>query len=196
MSELVLESREYDLLLGRILPDGSRLSGLIDKYSEDVNGLVNIQNVIQVVAEDSERKGMFEDSVRLYDLAKMHEKTIELLNKLLAQVITQQNVPESRRDRLQVRPLFFSLRFVQVWSLTQFYSVDFAKSRINVKVCFQQTHNQGLRQYLLTVSLYLCSTGSNAQGESRAREGRSVSSKSPSRVRDGDEGVAGRNGRE
>ena len=135
MSELVLESREYDLLLGRILPDGSRLSGLIDKYSEDVNGLVNIQNVIQVVAEDSERKGMFEDSVRLYDLAKMHEKTIELLNKLLAQVITQQNVPESRRDRLQVRPLFFSLRFVQVWSLTQFYSVDFAKSRINVKKC-------------------------------------------------------------
>ena len=116
MSELVLESREYDLLLGRILPDGSRLSGLIDKYSEDVNGLVNIQNVIQVVAEDSERKGMFEDSVRLYDLAKMHEKTIELLNKLLAQVVTQQNVPESRRDRLQVWPLthfFFSFHFCE-----------------------------------------------------------------------------------
>ena len=34
----------------------------------------------------------------------------------------------------------------------------------------------------LTVSLYLCSSGSNARGESR--------------VRDGDEGVAGRNGRE
>ena len=101
VSELVLESREFDLLLGRILPDGSRLPGLIDMYADDVNGLVNIQNVIQVVAEDSERKGMFEDSVRLYDLAKMHEKTIELLNKLLAQVVAQQNVPESRRDRLQ-----------------------------------------------------------------------------------------------
>ena len=48
----------------------------------------------------------------------------------------------------------------------------------------------------LTVSLYLCSSGSNEQGESRAREWRRVSSKSPSRVRDGDEGVAGRNGRE
>ena len=46
------------------------------------------------------------------------------------------------------------------------------------------------------VSLYLCSSGSNARGESRAREGRRVSSKSPSRVRDGDEEVAGRNGRE
>ena len=48
----------------------------------------------------------------------------------------------------------------------------------------------------LTVSLYLCSSGSNARGESRAQEGRRVSSKSPSRVRDGDEGVVRRNGRE
>ena len=33
----------------------------------------------------------------------------------------------------------------QVWSLTQFYSVDFSQSSIGgKKVCFQQTHNQGL----------------------------------------------------
>ena len=47
----------------------------------------------------------------------------------------------------------------------------------------------------LTVPLYLCSSGSNARGESRAREGRRVSSKSPSRVRDGDVGVAEKNRR-
>ena len=41
----------------------------------------------------------------------------------------------------------------QVWSLTRFYSVDFSKSGIGVKkVRLQQTHNQGLRQLLLTVS--------------------------------------------
>ena len=44
----------------------------------------------------------------------------------------------------------------QVWSLTQFYSVDFSKSRIGVKkVRFQQTYNQGLRQLYLTVSWVL-----------------------------------------
>ena len=48
----------------------------------------------------------------------------------------------------------------------------------------------------LTVSLFLCRSGSNTWGQSRALEGRHVSSKSPSRVRDGDKGVAGRNGRE
>ena len=48
----------------------------------------------------------------------------------------------------------------------------------------------------LMVSLFLCSSGSNARGVARALEGRRVSSKSPSRVRDGDEGAAGRNRRE
>ena len=43
----------------------------------------------------------------------------------------------------------------------------------------------------LTVSLYLCSSSSNAQGQSRALEGHLVSSKSLSRVRDVDEVVAG-----
>ena len=36
------------------------------------------------------------------------------------------------------------------------------------------------------------SSGSNAQGELRVLEGRRVSSKCPSRDRDGDEGVAGK----
>ena len=48
----------------------------------------------------------------------------------------------------------------------------------------------------LTVYLFLSTSGSNARGESRALEGRRVSSKSPSRVQDGDEGVAGRKYRE
>ena len=41
----------------------------------------------------------------------------------------------------------------QVWSPTQFSSVDFSLSRIGVKKCVN--NNQGLRQLLLTVSLDL-----------------------------------------
>ena len=45
----------------------------------------------------------------------------------------------------------------QVWSLTQFYSVDFSQSRIGVKKCvFNKTHNQGLCQLSSTVSWDLC----------------------------------------
>ena len=72
----------------------------------------------------------------------------------------------------------------QVWPLTQFCPVDFSQSTSVPSA----PH--------LTVSLYLYSSGINAWGESRALEGQRVSSKSPSRVRNRDEGVAGRNGRE
>ena len=48
----------------------------------------------------------------------------------------------------------------------------------------------------IKVSLILCRFGSNTYGESRALEGRLVSSNSLSRVGDGDEGVGGRKVRE
>ena len=92
----------------------------------------------------------------------------------------------------------------------RFFSVDFSQSRIGVtkcvfnkrtiKVCISYFwHCPGTSASIashLTMSLFLCSSGSNAQGESRALEGRRVSSRGPSRVWDGDQGVAGRNIRE
>lgn len=97
VSELVLESRQFDLLLGHIQADGVRTPGLVDRF----NGQgVEAQQIIEMVAEDSEEKGMFEDSVKLYDLARNHEKVVELLCKLLAQVVAQAAVAESRRERL------------------------------------------------------------------------------------------------
>ena len=97
----------------------------------------------------------------------------------------------------------------QVWSLTQFYSVELSQSRICVKKCsfIKRTikicasfcwrcHGTSAPSAAhLTVSLYLCSSRSNAQGELRPLEGHCVSWKSPSRVQDRDEGVAGRNGK-
>ena len=71
----------------------------------------NTHRIIELVAEDSEAKGMFEDSVKLYDLAKKHDKVIELLNKLLAQVISLPPVAESRRDRLQKQAIDVAKRY-------------------------------------------------------------------------------------
>ena len=56
-----------------------------------------LMKVIEAVAADSERKGMFEESVKLYDLAGKHEKVIGLLNKLLSQVslLTKRSLPHA-----------------------------------------------------------------------------------------------------
>lgn len=101
VSELVLETREFEMLLGKMEPDGTRKPGALDKFQDDT------QKIIEAVARDTENKGMFEDAVKLYDLAQQHEKALSLFNKLLCQVVAEPASPSSSRDRL--RTLAFSV---------------------------------------------------------------------------------------
>ena len=71
----------------------------------------------------------------------------------------------------------------QVWSLTQFYSVDFSKSRISGKKC---VFYKGTIQVCVSC-WWLCPCISVVPEATHETE---------TRVRDGDEGVAGRNRRE
>ncbi|XP_055955710.1 nuclear pore complex protein Nup93 [Patella vulgata] len=95
VSELVLETREFEMLLGKLERDGSRRAGAIDKFNRDTH------KIIKHVAEDTESKGLFEDAIRLYDLSKNHDKALSLMNKLLSQVVPQPTSPQSNRDRLR-----------------------------------------------------------------------------------------------
>ena len=45
--------------------DGTRRPGAIDKFHLDT------KDIVEVVAEDTETKGHFEDAVKLYDLAQV-----------------------------------------------------------------------------------------------------------------------------
>ena len=109
VAELVLESRQFELLLGSLMPDGSRAPGLVDKFG----GLVEAGTIIELVARDSEERGLLEDAVMLYDLANKHGKVVGLLNTLLAQVISSPATPESRRDRLQRQAVAVAKRYKQ-----------------------------------------------------------------------------------
>ncbi|XP_064611037.1 nuclear pore complex protein Nup93-like [Liolophura sinensis] len=95
ISELVQETREFDMLLGRLEADGTRRPGVIDKFHGDT------QKIIELVAKDTEVKGLLEDSIKLYDLAGKHDKVLELLNKLLGQVVSQPSSAQSSRDRVK-----------------------------------------------------------------------------------------------
>ncbi|XP_041375379.1 nuclear pore complex protein Nup93-like isoform X2 [Gigantopelta aegis] len=95
VSQLVLDTKEFDMLLGRMERDGSRKPGAIDKFNPDT------QKIIEFVAKDTDSKGMFEEAVRLYDLAGNYDKALALMNKLLSQVIAQPGTPQSSRTRLK-----------------------------------------------------------------------------------------------
>lgn len=105
VSELVRETKEYEMLLGRLLADGTRKPGAIDKFQ------VETQTIIEKVARDTESKGAFEDAVRLYDLASKHDKVLELLNKLLSQIVSQTSGNQASRDRLKSLALGVAERY-------------------------------------------------------------------------------------
>ena len=106
---------------------------------------------------------------------------------------SKRDTPVGQRDHHRLLLYLQSGGVLVVTSGHQIYSIllltfhnqgSVQKSALNAPSRF-------LRQLLLTLSLFLCSSGSNAQGKSRALEGGRVSLTSPSK--DGDEGVAGRN---
>ncbi|MEE6499743.1 hypothetical protein FKM82_003573 [Ascaphus truei] len=95
VSELVIESGEFDMLLGRLEKDGSRKPGVIDKFTKDT------KPIISHVASVAEHKGMFEEAAKLYDLSKNPDKVLELTNKLLSPVVSQVSAPQSNKERLK-----------------------------------------------------------------------------------------------
>lgn len=105
ISELVLETREFEMLLGKLEPDGKRKPGCIDKFHKDT------QKIIEVVAKDSADKGLSEEAVKLFDLAKNHDRALEILNKLLSQVISASSGLQSPRDRLQTLAVDLAQRY-------------------------------------------------------------------------------------
>ncbi|XP_056137865.1 nuclear pore complex protein Nup93 isoform X2 [Lampris incognitus] len=105
VSELVIESREFDMLLGRLEKDGSRKPGVIDKFAGDTRA------IISKVALEAENKGLFEEAVKLYDLAKNPDKVLELMNRLLSPVIAQVSAFQSNRERLKNTALAIAERY-------------------------------------------------------------------------------------
>ncbi|ELT94870.1 hypothetical protein CAPTEDRAFT_177509 [Capitella teleta] len=108
VSELVLETREFDMLLGQLAKDGSRRPGALDKFKLDTQG------IIETVANDTESKGLYEDAVRLYDLAKKYDKVLSLCSKLLSEVVSQPPAPQSNKDRRKQLALSIAQRYKEV----------------------------------------------------------------------------------
>ena len=71
--------------------------------------LVEAGTIIELVAQDSEERGLLEDAVKLYDLASKHAEVVALLNTLLAQVIALPAT--SRRDRIQRHAVTIAKRY-------------------------------------------------------------------------------------
>jgi nuclear pore complex protein Nup93 len=93
LRELVLESREFALLLGDIRADGQRIKGVIEErmkligleVTDDFMRTITIQAAS--VADDS---GRTTDAVLLYHLAEEYDNVIFIINRALSEAVSVQ----------------------------------------------------------------------------------------------------------
>lgn len=65
VSDFVIENLNYELIFGKMQSNGLRSRGLIDQF----DGVINIQQACSSIADSLIKKGLFEDAIRMYDLA-------------------------------------------------------------------------------------------------------------------------------
>ncbi|KAH9418444.1 Nucleoporin nup93 [Dermatophagoides pteronyssinus] len=145
VSQLVRETKNYDLLLGYISTEGVRVPGAIDKFNQDVSV------IITKVAIDLEKDGYFEDAVQLYDLAGNHSKVLSLLNKMLSPLVAQQKNVDSKRNRIEE----FAIRIAERYCNQKCNASKELKSTfyllIDLMTFFDYYHNQQYNEALDTI---------------------------------------------
>ncbi len=106
--ELALDTREFEMLFGRLEKNASiRRMGAIDRFVSEIEA----NEIISLVADEMEQKGLIEDAIKLYDLSREYQRVLELSNKLISQVVTEVNVQNSNRDRLKNMFMSIAVRY-------------------------------------------------------------------------------------
>lgn len=106
VSDLVRETKDFDNLLGYI-NDFGRIRGVIDRFHLDVD------DIVSKVAEDCENHGQYEDAVKLYDSTSRYAKVLEILIKLLSEVLPGRKSDKSERDKLENLALKIAKRYCE-----------------------------------------------------------------------------------
>lgn len=107
VADLVTENLNYELIFGRMQMNGIRSRGLIDQF----DGVINVQSTCNSIADDLVKKGLFEDAIKMYDLAGNQEPTLRYIITMLSQVVHQPSKPGSMKERLQMLTMEVSERY-------------------------------------------------------------------------------------
>lgn len=109
VSDLAIECRDYDLIFGKMQPNAIRSRGLIHQF-ESIN--IDAKRAARMVAEELVKKGLFEDAIKMFDLAGVEEKALKYISTLLSQVVHQPPKKGSLRERLHLMADEFAQRYM------------------------------------------------------------------------------------
>ncbi|KAG0648177.1 Nuclear pore NIC96 [Hyphodiscus hymeniophilus] len=108
LRELVLESREFALLLGDLTQDGQRINGAIEERKNIIalNGKDDFMRIITLQAASvADDNGRTTDAVLLYHLAEEYDNVLVIMTRALSEAVnTPLGQEQSRLQPLKPRP--------------------------------------------------------------------------------------------
>lgn len=122
LRELILETREFSILLGKVNAKGVRIPGKI----EDRKSLVNLESdfltkVTEQAAITADKEGRVFDGLLLYQLAEEYEIVITIINKMLGDYLSNSEFDEDLSSRSSANnetdPVLIAENFLNLYSL-------------------------------------------------------------------------------
>ncbi|SCU81072.1 LANO_0B01904g1_1 [Lachancea nothofagi CBS 11611] len=121
LRELVLETKEFTILLGKVNRDGTRIPGVIEER-QPLLSLSDEQDFLHKITEQAARRadedGRVYDSLLLYQLADEYDIVIRIVNKLLSDLMSNTDLSQSLLnldDNSETNPVLIAKKVINVY---------------------------------------------------------------------------------
>lgn len=121
LRELVLETKEFTVLLGKIGRDGARIPGVI----EERQPLLHVRDekeflhtITEQAARRADEDGRIYDSILLYQLAEEYDIVITLVNSLLSDTLSASDLDQplvGPDDNSETNPVLLARRMASIY---------------------------------------------------------------------------------
>lgn len=148
--ELVLQTKEFTLLLGKINRDGSRIPGVIENR-KPLLFLKDEKDFLRIITEQSARKadedGRIQDSLLLYQLSENYDVVITLINGLLSDTLSNSDLTTKlvqNNDNIETNTILLAQRLITIYSDNT--EISSKISTINKETCMLLLNLVEIRQ--------------------------------------------------
>lgn len=121
LRELVLETKEFTILLGKINRDGTRIPGIIEErqsllYLNDEKEFLH--KITEQAARRADEDGRIYDSLLLYQLSEEYDIVIFIVNKLLGELLSNTDLDQpllNIDDNNETNPVLIAKKLLNVY---------------------------------------------------------------------------------
>lgn len=122
--ELVLETKEFSILLGKISHDGTRIPGVIEQrkplllLNNDVDNKEYLKIITEQAALRADEDGRIYDSLLLYQLSEEYDIVITIINNIISNLLSDSdlngNILVNINDNSETNPILLAEKLINI----------------------------------------------------------------------------------